>query len=223
MVVRNALIAGATGLVGGELVSFLVANNYYTSIHLITRRPFNLKHRKLADHIIDFDKLDEYNPEFQIHDVYICLGTTIKKAGSQDNFIKVDLEYVRNVAKWAKNHNAEKLAFISSVGADAASRNFYLSVKGKAENVLKEIGFSNLVILRPSLLLGERNETRIVETYGKYFFKILNPIFAGRLKRYKAVEAKLVAKALYYFVLHPESKISVIENEKILEVANITL
>jgi uncharacterized protein YbjT (DUF2867 family) len=222
MVVRNALIAGATGLLGSELVSLLIENNYYTSIHLITRRPYHLKHRKIADHIIDFNKLDEFSLNAQVHDVFICLGTTIKKAGSQANFLKVDLEFVDGVAKWAKQHNAEKLAFISSVGANAESNNFYLSVKGKAENALKNIDFKNLILIRPSLLLGKRNESRIVEKIGKNIFTLLNPLFIGKLKRYKAIQAKLVAKAMFYFTVHAESKISVIENEKIFDIAELS-
>ena len=220
MTVRNALIAGATGLVGSELVSLLIENNYYTSVHLLTRRPYHLKHRKIADHVIDFENLPDFKPEVQIHDVYICLGTTIKKAGSQANFIKVDLDYVVNVAKWAKQNNVEKLAFISSIGANAESKNFYLSVKGKAENALKIVELPYLAILRPSLLLGKRNESRFAETMGKYIFSILGPLFMGKLKRYKAVEAKLVAKAMLYYTVHPESTSSVIENEKIFEIAD---
>lgn len=218
-IVRNALIAGATGLIGNELVSLLIANNYYTSVHVLTRRPFNLKHRKLADHLVDFNKLDEFKPEAQLHDVYICLGTTIKKAGTKENFLKVDLEYVVNVARWAKQHHVEKLAFISSVGAKSSSSNFYLSTKGKAENSLIQLGFTHLALLRPSLLLGKRNESRLTETVGKFLFTLLNPVFIGKLKRYKAVEASLVAKAMLYYTIHAKSSVSIIENETILEIA----
>lgn len=219
--VRNALIAGASGLVGNELVSLLIENNYYSSIYLITRSPFGFKHHKIINYIIDFDKPESFSPDVQIHDVYICLGTTIKKAKTRENFTKVDHDYVANIARWAKEHNAEKLAFVSSVGANSESNNFYLSVKGKAENSLKKISLPKLVLIRPSLLLGKRNETRFTETISKYIFSAINPLFIGKLKRYKAVEGKLVARAMLYYIIHSEKAISVIENEDILKVANL--
>jgi uncharacterized protein YbjT (DUF2867 family) len=220
MMVRNVLIAGATGMVGNELVSLLITNNYYTSLHLVTRRPYNLKHRKIAAHLVDFNKMDEFKPDVQIHVVYICLGTTIKKARTKENFLKVDFEYVLNVAQWAKQNNVEKLAFISSLGANSLSNNFYLSTKGKTENSLIELGFTHLVLLRPSLLLGKRNESRPAETVSKFILTLLKSLFIGKLKRYKAVDAWLVAKAMFYYTTNSVSSVSIIENEKILEIAD---
>jgi len=218
--VRNALIAGATGLLGFELVSLLIANNYYTSVHIITRRPYNLMHRKIKAHIVDFENLNNFNPGVKIHDVFICLGTTMKKAGNRDNFHKVDLEYVMSVAHWAKHSHVEKLTFISSVGANPLSRNFYLSVKGKVEMLLSQLNFQQLVILRPSLLLGKRTEIRRTENIGKLFFKISKPLFTGKLKRYRAVEANMVARAMLFYSIQTGSAISIIENEQIFDLSN---
>lgn len=218
--VRNALIAGATGLLGFELVSLLIANNYYTSVHIITRRPYNLMHRKIKAHIVDFENLNDFNPGVKIHDVFICLGTTMKKAGNRDNFLKVDLEYVMSVAQWAKQSHVEKLTFISSVGANPLSRNFYLSVKGKVEMLLSQLNFQQLVILRPSLLLGKRTEIRRTENIGKLFFKISKPLFTGKLKRFRAIESNMVARAMLFYTIQTGPAISIIENEQIFDFSN---
>jgi uncharacterized protein YbjT (DUF2867 family) len=215
--VRNALIAGATGLVGNELVTLLIKSEKYGSIHILTRRPFPLEHHKIKSHLTNFENIDQFIPNETIHDVYICLGTTMQKAGNKENFLKVDSEYVLSVGRWAKRNNAANLAFVSSVGANPDSKAFYLATKGKVEMELVKLGIPKIVIIRPSLLLGKREEYRFAEKMSVYFTKIFKPIFIGKLKRYRPVEAVRVAQAMIEYSVHPGPSVMIIENEKIFE------
>jgi uncharacterized protein YbjT (DUF2867 family) len=213
--IKNALIAGATGLVGNELVSLLVKTEYYNSIHVITRRPFDLVHLKLISHTIDFESIASFNPEALINDVYICLGTTMKKAGSKEKFRKVDYEYVVELARWASKNNIEKLSVISSIGADPDSSNFYLRTKGEMEESLKAIHIPNLVILRPSLLLGDRREFRLTEKIASFTMRPLSKLMIGKFKQYKAVHAKEVAHTMFYQTVHAHDTVRVVTNDQI--------
>ena len=192
----KALIAGATGLVGNELVSVLIKNEYYDSVHVLTRRPYNFEHLKVINHIIDFERIDAFDPGAKIRDVYICLGTTMKKAGSRENFRKVDFGYIQAIARWAKEHGVKSLGIISSVGAAPDSRNFYLRTKGETEQELIKLDFDHLIILRPSLLMGKRQEFRLTEKISIGGMKAIQWMLIGRLRKYRAVEARLVARIL---------------------------
>lgn len=213
---RNALIVGATGLTGQELVGLLIKSDYYNSVHVIGRRPYELEHPKVKSYTIDFDKLQEMKPEGIIHDVYICLGTTMKKAGSKDNFRKVDYTYVLEVGKWAKNNQVEKLAVISSIGATASTTNFYLKTKGEMEDDLAALNLPGLVILRPSLLLGNRPEFRLAERISAIAMRPLSGLMIGGLKKYKPVEASTVAMAMFKTLLNAGDGVTVVANEAIL-------
>jgi uncharacterized protein YbjT (DUF2867 family) len=213
--IKNALVAGATGLVGSELVSLLVKTEYYNSIHVITRRPFELEHMKLSAHTIDFNKLDSFKPNALISDVYICLGTTMKKAGSKENFRKVDYDYVVELSRWASKNNVQKIAVISSIGADAQSKNFYLRTKGEMEDSLKALHLTNLIILRPSLLLGDRKEFRLSEKLASAMMRPISAIMTGKLRKYRAVHAREVAHSMFYHTVHAQQSIQLITNELI--------
>lgn len=213
--IKNALIAGATGLVGSELVSFLVKTEYYNSVHVIARRPFDLEHLKLTSHNIDFEKIEAFKPDALINDVYICLGTTMKKAGSKENFRKVDYDYVVELAKWALKNNVEKLSVISSIGADPKSKNFYLRTKGEMEETLKDLHLPFLTILRPSLLLGNRKEYRVSERIASVMMRPLSKLMIGKLRKYRAVNAKEVAHTMFYYSIHSRDAFQLITNEHI--------
>ncbi|HCY00506.1 MAG TPA: hypothetical protein DG754_10235, partial [Bacteroidales bacterium] len=131
-----------------------------------------------------------------IDTAYCCLGTTIKKAGSKEAFLEVDLELVVDFANKAKEAGVKRFAVVSSIGANAKSKNFYLNTKGKVEEQLKAIGFKRLVIVQPSLLLGKRNEKRFGEDMGKVLYSVFKFIFIGPLKKYRGIQALDVAKAM---------------------------
>jgi len=199
-------------LVGKELISILVRSDYYNSLHIVTRRPYELEHQKIKSYTINFDDFDHLTLHAQIQDVYVCLGTTMKKAGSKENFRKVDLEHVVSVAKWAKKNHIEKFAVISSMGASAQSGNFYLQTKGQMENALIDLKLPKLIIFRPSLLIGKRKEFRLAERTGTILAKPLMKVMKGKLKKYVPVYATQVAKAMFFFTLNSISPVQVIEN-----------
>ncbi len=217
--IKNALVAGATGLVGKELVSLLTASKKYDTVHIVTRRPYLLQHPKIISYVIDFEDLDKLNVKSPIHDVYVCLGTTIKKAGNKENFKKVDYGFVLSMAKWAKENNVEKFALISSMGADAHSKfNFYLRTKGQIEQDLRDLKLKSLIILRPSLLLGKRDEFRFGERMSSFILKPFLPFMQGKMKKYRPVQAQNVAAAMIYYTVNSNSPYSVFENNNILDV-----
>ncbi|MDD2636948.1 MAG: oxidoreductase [Bacteroidales bacterium] len=189
----KVVIIGATGLVGSNLLGLLICNNKYADISIIARTlPMELPQR--VEHIPLND--GEYSFSTNIDIAYCCLGTTMKKAGSKQAFLKVDLDMVVDFAKKAKDAGVKRFAVVSSIGANAKSRNFYLSTKGKVEEQLKALGFERLVIVQPSLLLGKRDEKRFGEDMGKVLYSVFKFMFIGPLKKYRGIQASDVAKAM---------------------------
>lgn len=202
---KSALLVGATGLVGTELLNVLLTESEYETVKVLTRRMSPLKHPKLEQIITDFDQLDQYQQHFHVDDVYCCLGTTIKTAGSQEAFTKVDYTYPLELAKLTKASGAKNFFIITAMGADKHSKFFYNRVKGEVEEALKKLGFSTLHIFRPSLLLGKRKEFRFGERIGVLFSPALTLLLVGPLKKYKPIHARDVAMAMYQASTIPES------------------
>ncbi|MGE7906455.1 NAD(P)H-binding protein [Peribacillus sp. NPDC094092] len=194
---KTALVLGATGLVGTQLVKELSNSKIYSEIHLLTRSEKKFNEPKCIGHVVDFDNLSKYADLFKVSDVFICLGTTIKKARSKEAFRKVDYDYVIEATKMAKSANAEKLLVITAMGANSKSKFFYSRVKGDVEGTLQHLELNTVHIFRPSLLLGERKEFRagekisgLISTFAKY-------VFVGPMRPYRAIEANKVAAAMY--------------------------
>lgn len=194
---KTALVLGATGLVGTQLVKEIINSEIYKEVHLLTRRKMECKEPKCKVHIADFDKLSNYADSFNVTDVFICLGTTIKKAKSKEAFCKVDFEYVIEAAKVAKTSNVEKLLVITAMGANSKSKFFYSRVKGDVEGALQQLEMNSVHIFRPSLLLGERKEYRAGEKISGMLSSFTKFLFVGPLRPYRAIEAKNVAAAMY--------------------------
>jgi uncharacterized protein YbjT (DUF2867 family) len=196
---NTALVLGATGLVGKALVTQLLADPRYTKVTCLVRRP--LKHSdypdvegKLEPIVIDFEALQNYQGYFNADHIYVCLGTTIKQAKSKTAFRKVDFEYVHIAAQLARAQKVQSFVWISSVGANAKSKRFYLRVKGELENaILNMSGLAHASAVRPSLLLGNRAEVRFLERVGIMFANFISPLLFGRWAKYKPVSARQVA------------------------------
>ncbi|ALI98418.1 oxidoreductase [Rufibacter tibetensis] len=193
---KVALIAGASGLVGGHCLQLLLQSPRYNKVISVGRKKLNLEHPKLQQIIVDFDNLEQYHHSLIADDVYCCLGTTIKKAGSKENFRKVDYTYVVNLAKITSRHFATQFLVVSALGADSHSRIFYNHVKGEMEEAVKKLPFTAVHIFQPSLLLGERQEVRLGERAAATFMKTAGFLFNGPLRKYKGIHAKTVAKAM---------------------------
>ena len=190
----TALVAGATGLIGQELVDLLLQSDRYSEVRVLVRRPIEKQHPKLVSVVYDFDQPDA--SQVQGDDVFCCLGTTMKKAGSKEAFAKVDHEYPLQIACLAKQNGAAQYLIVTAMGADPGSAFFYNRVKGKVEEDLKGVGFDALHIFRPSLLLGDRDEKRLGEKIGEKVMKIFDPVMLGPLRKYRAIEAAKVARAM---------------------------
>lgn len=199
---KTALILGVTGLVGNQLLALLAEDDRYSEITCLVRKPLSSAkvsdlHNKLRPIVVDFDNLQEYQGYFTVDHVYVCLGTTIKKAGGKTAFRKVDFEYVHVAAQLSRAQSVGSFVWISSVGADAKSKNFYLRVKGELENAIFNLsGLDNAATVRPSLLLGERSESRPAEQLGIAVGKFVAPLLCGPLKRYRPVHADTVARQM---------------------------
>ena len=196
---KTALVLGATGLVGKTLVEQLCTDHRYQTVTCLLRKPlskdfFTTNLAKVQPIVVDFENLQDYQGYFGCDHIYLCLGTTIKKAGSKSAFRKVDFEYVHIAAQLAKSQRAGSFVWISSVGANAKSTNFYLRVKGELENaILNMSGLHNASAVRPSLLLGEREEMRPAEKLGSILSPFLSVLLVGGLSKYKPVQAADVA------------------------------
>lgn len=194
---RTALVAGATGLIGGHLVPLLLADPAYEKVVALSRRPLQgIASAKLQTIISDFDALDLALSGIAADDAFCALGTTIKAAGSQEAFRKVDHDYIAAFARAAKAAGAKRFLLVSSMGADANSPIFYSQVKGETERAIRSIGFESMHIFRPGLLLGERKEKRRGEEIGAALTPFLNPLMLGPLRAYRSIKGETVARAM---------------------------
>jgi uncharacterized protein YbjT (DUF2867 family) len=191
---RTVLIAGATGLVGREILQGLLADDSVAAVHSVGRRELPLRHPRLTQHRVDF-KASFTLP--RVDEAFIALGTTIKAAGSQEAFRAVDFDAVVAVAKAAKAAGATRLGVVSAMGADPKSRIFYNRVKGETEAALAALGFDGLVVARPSFLVGDRTSLGQPERGGeKLALRLSNWLAPLIPDNYRAIEARSVARAL---------------------------
>ena len=210
---RTALVAGATGLVGGELVRQLATHPAYATVRILTRRAPDTRTPGVEPLIVDFERLDAYADQIDANDVFCALGTTIRNAGTQAAFRRVDHDYVLEVARLARARGARHFLLVSSVGANPASRVFYSRVKGEIERAVQQLGYPSLTIIRPSLLLGDRSEFRLGEVLVKPF-GFLMP------RRYRPVYASVVAATMIAAAIAPSSGVQIIESSEIRRTAS---
>ena len=207
----KAAVAGSTGFIGKLLIDLHKADDSFERIDVLSRRPIELpqKFNVLVNDDIAKQKFDAL-------DVAFCaLGTTIKTAGSQEAFYHVDHDLVIAFAKNAKAAGAKTFLLVSSVGATPNTSNFYLKVKGETERDLETVGFDSLIILRPSMLMGERKEFRLGELIGKGVMTVFNPLMLGPLAKYRGIQGKTVAKAMLRLSKENLSGKHVLEGEEL--------
>lgn len=195
---KTALLFGATGLVGKKLLELLLEDDRYVKIRVANRKSKNYSNTKIEEVIVDFSDLEKYSKSFNVDHVFICLGTTIKKAGSQVAFEKVDLEYPHQIARIAKQEKVNQLVHISVIGATASSNNFYTKTKGRAEDAIWEDGPENSYAVRPSMLFGDREEFRLGEKVVMFLMKAFQFLMVGGAKKYRGIYDEEVAQAMIF-------------------------
>lgn len=217
---RNALIAGASGLTGRQLLSLLLNSNTYDNVYVLTRRPLELNHPKVKELVTDFDNLEsvELPP---VEDVFCCLGTTLKKAGSKEAFRKVDFGYPLELAKLAAGAGASQYLLVSALGANKSSFFFYNRIKGELEEEISKVSqYKKIAIFRPSLLLGEREGERPGEGMAKILMRLFKPLLRGPFRKYRAIHARTVANGMMRVARQTEDRgIRIYESEEIKPLA----
>jgi uncharacterized protein YbjT (DUF2867 family) len=213
---RTALVIGATGLIGKQLVDLLLSDPDLDKVKVFARKEIPSHTIKQIFIKTAFDSLDGIKNEITGTDLFICMGTTIKVAGSQAQFHKVDHDYPLNFAKLARENGVVNVYLVSSIGANSKSRNFYLRTKGELEEHLAALNFNKTIIFQPSMLLGKRKEKRLGEKVGQIVMTKLNFLLFGPLSIYRAVDSLKVAKAMQAWTLKDYKGLRVISSFEIL-------
>lgn len=215
---RTALLIGATGLTGGHCLEALLEDDRYEKVTILVRRTLPLKHQKLEQQVVDFDDLDACAETIQATDLFCCLGTTIKKAGSKEAFCKVDLEYPRELARIASANGVENFAIISAMEASEKSALFYGRIKGQMEQAVAEYPFKGVYLFRPSLLMGEREKFRLAEGVGIKLLTAMPFLLVGSLKKLRPIKAEAVAAAMITAANSDSSGTHVYTSDQIQEI-----
>ena len=215
---KSVLLLGASGLVGGECLKLLIHDGPYEKITVLTRSPLitDIQDSRVDHHIIDFEHLGEYRHLIKADHVICALGTTIKKAGTKENFHRVDFTYSYEIARMASEQGSEHYLLVSAMGADPGSSIFYNRVKGELEQVVQKLSYRGVSIFRPSLILGQRHERRLTEQVSK----IISGIFSFAIpERYKPVQAVNIARAILKIAGQNLAGIRIIESNEITRIA----
>lgn len=220
MVQKKAIIAGATGLVGSHLLDLLLNSDYYEKVYVLSRRKMDLEHPKAEELVIDFDSLAYAQLLPEADDVYCCLGTTMKKAGSKEAFRKVDETYPYQLARQALEKGASQYFLVSAMGANNNSFIFYNRVKGNAEQSISKLsGYKSVEIFRPSLILGERQEERTGEKIATKLMGFLRPLMIGPLRKYRPIHARTIANGMFNTARQQLRGVQIYESEQIKSLA----
>jgi uncharacterized protein YbjT (DUF2867 family) len=214
-------LLGASGLIGGHLLRLLADDSSVGEVRAFVRRPLGITlAAKVREIVIDYDDPATYRDHVGADDVFCCLGTTMKKAGSKEAFRKVDFEAPVAIARASHATGAGKYLIVTAVGADAKSGVFYNKVKGETEQALRELEFPRgLEIFHPSMLLGDRTESRPAEHVAAAVMRVTKPLFSGGLKRYRAIEAADVARAMLTASTRDEPGVHVYEGQSLFDLA----
>lgn len=190
---KSAIILGATGLTGSHVLNLLLADDRYDKVKVFGRSTCGITHPKLEEHLCGLMQLQLVQDKFTADHLFICIGTTRKKTPDDETYRKIDIGIPEDASQLAKTNEIKALAVISAIGADEKSSFIYNRMKGEMERKVLNSGVDRIYILRPSIILGDRQEKRFGEKLGIITFKLLRPLFFGPLKKYRGVEAKGIA------------------------------
>lgn len=201
---KTAIVIGATGLIGSNVVKLLIDAEHVSRIRVITRRPIDYSSEKVENHVINFDRLSDYEDLFAADILFSCLGTTAKQAGSISNQRIVDLDYQYNAARIACEQGVSNYLLVSSSGADKQSLSAYLKMKGELETKIQDLAFEHISILQPSLLLGQRQQSRLAEDLASKVLPMICKL--PMLRRYRPIYGLEVAQKMVTLSREPKFK-----------------
>lgn len=218
---KTAIILGATGLTGSILLEKLIKNQNYETIKLFSRKKIEGLPSKVQQFIGNLLELETYKDAFTGDEVFCCIGTTTKKTPNKETYKKIDFGIPVTAAKLSKEAKINTFLVISALGASAKSSIFYNKTKGEMEQGVLHQNIPTTYILQPSIIGGNRNETRIGEKIGLAVFKLLHPLFIGKLKKYKIIEAEEIAQAMVNLANSKASEEKIIRSDYIKEISKI--
>ncbi len=216
---KTAIVFGATGLIGSYLVALLCESDHYKQVISFSRKPSGFSDPKLSEHISDLGNLNDIASEITGNDLYCCLGTTIKKAGTKEKFKKIDFDMPVGLAKIAAQNKIRNFTVVSSIGADAKSSSFYLCTKGQMEQGVMQCDIPKISIVRPSMLTGPRKEFRFGEAVGKVAMTIFNPLMIGKFRKYRSIHAENVASAMIAISENYPEGVRIYESDELQQIA----
>ncbi|MEM6301466.1 MAG: NAD(P)H-binding protein [Pseudomonadota bacterium] len=213
---QTALLMGGTGLVGQSLLGLLVDDDHWDSIVVVSRRALRSTSDKVVEVISGPGQLESVADQLAVDTVFCCLGTTMKNAGSRENFRRIDYDYVLESARVAHLQGATRFIVVTALDARLRSPSFYMRVKAETERDLTAIGFDALDIVRPSLILGERDERRPVEEWSERILNPLSGLMIGPLRRYRPIPASQIAKAMAAIARIPGRAVTAYDSDRLL-------
>ena len=217
---KTAIILGATGLTGGLLLDLLIKDERYQSIKLFSRSKIEGLPTKVTQYIGDLLQLDQFKLDFTADQVFCCIGTTKSKTPNKELYKKIDYGIPVAAAKLAKANKIDTFLVISALGANAKSSVFYNRTKGEMERDVLKQNIENTFILQPSLIGGERKESRKLENIGIVIFKMIQPLFIGKLKQYKITNPKNMAQSMINLANNTSHEEVIITSNDIKRIAN---
>jgi uncharacterized protein YbjT (DUF2867 family) len=194
---KKAIVAGATGLIGGHLLEILLEADIYDEVLILVRKKIDFTHPKLTQLVIDFDQIESHSASITGDAVFSCLGTTKSKTPDRKTYYRIDHDYPLRLAKMAKANGVKQFHLVSSIGANPNSGTFYIKLKGETERDISALNFYSSFMYEPSMLTGREYETRFGEVFFEELFKIVNHLLIGRWKKYRSVSGAAVARAMY--------------------------
>lgn len=193
---KSAILLGASGGVGSELIKLLLADDRYEKVKLFSRSKSDISHENIEDYVIDLFELEKYKDVFTADEVYCCIGTTKAKTPDKETYKKIDFGIPAAAAKLAKENGISTFLVISAIGADADSSIFYNRIKGEMQDAVLDEGIAKTHILQPSLIVAHRKDNRVMEKIAEGFMWLLNPLLVGNAAKYKSIKAETIARAL---------------------------
>ncbi|MCY2686414.1 NAD(P)H-binding protein [Salinimicrobium sp. TH3] len=215
---KTAIILGATGLTGGELLHKLLEDDRYSKIKLFSRSSIGVKNDKIEEHLVDLFELEKHSKDFVADEVFCCIGTTQAKTPDEETYYKIDHGIPVGAAKLAKENKIPRFIVISALGADPDSRFFYNRTKGEMERDVLAQGIPETYIFEPSLIAGNREESRPFEAAWKKVMSVGDHLLLGPLKKYRSIHAGSIADAMIY-VANNKYAATRIESREIREIA----